>query len=585
VRQASWPDEDQAAEAERIVALLEDSTTTTAILVRARSHLTALVALLRRRNIAFQAIEIDQLGERPVIQDLMALTFALLHLADRISWLAVLRAPWCGLTLEDLHTIAADVAHPATIWDLLHLHAGRLTPDGQKRVARCLPVLAEAVEQRGRIGLRTLVEQTWHRLGGPACVADDSDIADAHAYFDLLETLEEAGDLPDFALLREQVEELFAQPDSKAGDRLQIMTIHKAKGLEFDRVILPGLGQRGRGDDSELLLFQEQQGELLLAPMQQTRGDSDPLYNYLKHLAHEKSKEETARLLYVAATRARRELHLLGCARWKEKDQTAAPDSDSFLKLLWPAIGHHFAALTPAVAAVSPQVKSARMIRRLPLTWTLPVAPPAIEWKRTALETAEPREVPAYEWVCDPRRHAGTVFHRFVRRVATEGIDHWPPSRLPEYRATFRAMLSSLGVPPAELDETSASVERALRNMLQDEQGRWILGQHSNAESEYEITGLLDGKLHQVQIDRTFVDEQGVRWIIDYKNSTHEGGNLENFLETERDRYRPQLERYARLMAQTEERPARLGIYFPLLRSWLEWAAPTVRRKQASLFE
>ena len=125
------------------------------------------------------------------------------------------------------------------------------------------------------------------------------------------------------------------------------MTIHKAKGLEFDRVILPGLGQRGRGDDSELLIFQEQQGELLLAPMQETRGDSDPLYNYVKHLGTEKSRQETARLLYVAATRARHELHLLGCARFKEKDQTVAPDADSFLKLLWPAIGHHYTALAP----------------------------------------------------------------------------------------------------------------------------------------------------------------------------------------------------------------------------------------------
>jgi ATP-dependent helicase/nuclease subunit A len=313
--------EDQAAEAERMVALIGDSAATTAILVRARSHLTALISLLRRRNIPFQAIEIDQLGERAVIQDLMALTFALLHLADRISWLAVLRAPWCGLKLEDLHTVAAEDSR-AAIWDLLRLHGGRLTADGKARIERCLPVLQDAVEQRGRVPLRALIEQTWMRLGGPACVDDDSELADANAYFDLLGGFEEAGDLPDFALLREQVAELFAQPDSKAGDRLQIMTIHKAKGLEFDRVILPGLGQRGRSDDSELLIFEEQQGELLLAPMEQTRGDSDPLYKYVKHLGTEKSKQETARLLYVAATRARHQLHLLGCARFREKDQT-----------------------------------------------------------------------------------------------------------------------------------------------------------------------------------------------------------------------------------------------------------------------
>ena len=576
--------EDQASEAERILTLIGDSTTTTAILVRARSHLAALVSLLRRHNIPFQAIEIDQLGERAVIQDLMALTFSLLHLADRISWLAVLRAPWCGLTLEDLHTIAAD-SRPA-IWDLLRQHQTTLTPEGQSRVERCLPVLEKAVEQRGRVPLRALVEDTWLRLGGPACVADDSEIADANAYFDLLEGLEEAGDLPNFALLREQVSELFAQPDSKAGDRLQIMTIHKAKGLEFDRVILPGLGQRGRGDDTELLIFQEQQGELLLAPMQQTRGDSDPIYDYVKHLGNEKSRQETARLLYVAATRARHELHLLGCARWKEKEQIAVADSDTFLKLLWPAIGHHYTDLRPTDATAAQTTKPVRMIRHLPLRWTLPARPPAIGWKHAPMEPSEtPEEEITYEWVGDTRRHTGTVLHRFLSKIAVEGIERCEPGRLPEYRATFRAMLSSLGVPPAELPEACASIEKALQRTLQDERARWILTAHAEAESEFEITGLVEGKLHQAVIDRTFIDEQGVRWIIDYKTGEHTGGSLENFLENEKDRYQPQLERYARLLAQQDERPIRLGLYFPLLQAWREWAAPTIQRRQASLFE
>jgi hypothetical protein len=203
---------------------------------------------------------------------------------------------------------------------------------------------------------------------------------------------------------------------------------------------------------------------------------------------------------------------------------------------------------------------------------------------RSGLQRVESPDV-AYEWVGDKLRHAGTVFHRFLGKIAMEGVERWDPERLQEYRSTFRAMLSSLGVPPPELDETSASVEKALRNTLQDERGRWTLERHAAAESEFAMTGLVEGKLQQVRIDRTFIDEQGIRWIIDYKTSTHEGGSLENFLENEKDRYQPQLERYARLLAQNEERPARLGIYFPLLRSWREWAAPTVRRRQASLFE
>jgi hypothetical protein len=67
------------------------------------------------------------------------------------------------------------------------------------------------------------------------------------------------------------------------------------------------------------------------------------------------------------------------------------------------------------------------------------------------------------------------------------------------------------------------------------------------------------------------VDEHGVRWIVDFKTGAHEGGALEEFIDGEVERYRPQLERYARLMRHLDERPLRVGLYFPLLKAWREW--------------
>ena len=77
--------------------------------------------------------------------------------------------------------------------------------------------------------------------------------------------------------------------------------------------------------------------------------------------------------------------------------------------------------------------------------------------------------------------------------------------------------------------------------------------------------------MHAV-IDRSFVDSGGTRWIVDYKTGRHEGGDVERFLDQEQERYRPQLERYAVLMSALEPRPTRLGLYFPALRGWREWA-------------
>jgi ATP-dependent helicase/nuclease subunit A len=577
---------DEILEADRVVELLgEQDIGSAAVLVRSRTHLVAIVNALKRHRIAFQAIEIDQLGERQVIEDLMALTFALLHAADRVSWLALLRAPWCGLTLDDLHALAA-AEHYATVWDLLHRTDHTLSEDGGARIRRILPTLEQAIAERGRRPLREWVESTWLRLGGPACVEDATALEDAAAYFDLLEGLAEGADLADFDWFREQVNALFAQPNAAAGEQLQLMTIHKAKGLEFDTVVLPGLGSVPRGEEQRLLLWLEHRGELLLAPISESGGDKDPIYRYLERIERRRSDQETARLLYVAATRARRSLHLLSSVTRKQDGTVGQPESRSFLKLLWPAIAEHFA--NPLPGKQEEESHPARTIRRLPATWQVPPATPPVPWKHPGIERVQRPEV-AFDWVSDRSRSAGAALHEFLRRIAREGLDTWDEAAERARRGAYRAVLTNLGVQPGDLAWAAERVEDGLIRTLRDPRGRWVLENHRDAASELALAGLLDGSLCEAVIDRTFIDEDGVRWIIDYKTSAHEGANLENFLEREKERYREQLERYARLMVQRDQlivpRPIRLGLYFPLLGEWLEWAAPTVLRKQALLFE
>ncbi len=100
-------DRSGAREAQEIVRILQGSKSTgdTAILVRSRSHVVSILPALRNAGIAYQAIEIDELKDQQHVLDLLALTRAVLHLADRVSWLACLRAPWCGLTVADLSAL------------------------------------------------------------------------------------------------------------------------------------------------------------------------------------------------------------------------------------------------------------------------------------------------------------------------------------------------------------------------------------------------------------------------------------------------------------------------------------------------
>ena len=184
-----------------------------AILVQGRSHLLDIVAELARRGIRFQATDIDPLGARPAVLDLLALTRALAHLGDRAAWLGVLRAPWCGLTLADCLALLGDDRH-AAVPRLLQdaAAAARLDAAARARLERCLPVLEQALDERRRFGLRDAVERAWHALGGPATLGSERELDEAHAYLDALGDVEaEAPGAPvDLARLGEALQELYA---------------------------------------------------------------------------------------------------------------------------------------------------------------------------------------------------------------------------------------------------------------------------------------------------------------------------------------------------------------------------------------
>src|SRR5258705_5112445 len=285
---------DRIAEPNRIVDLVRAATGTKAILVRNRIALAEIAPALKRAGIRYRAIEIEHLGEKQVVQDLYALTRALLHLGDRIAWLACLRAPWCGLTLADLLALSSGRSEEggseytsggALIFDKMR-DVTHLSADGQNRVDRVRSVLAPLVKNRLRGSLRERVEGAWLALGGPACVESETDLEDAEIFLDELERLEEAGEV-DLAALEDKIDRrLYAQPDVKATkDAVEIMTIHRAKGLEFDTVIVPGLDRLPRSGPKPLLVWKSLlSAGLLLAPIDETGTGDDPTYEYVREL-------------------------------------------------------------------------------------------------------------------------------------------------------------------------------------------------------------------------------------------------------------------------------------------------------------
>jgi ATP-dependent exoDNAse (exonuclease V) beta subunit len=549
----------------------------------------------------FRAIEIEPLGHRPVIQDLLALTRALAHTADRLAWLAVLRAPWCGLTLADLERLAGGDAK-RTVWEQVNddVLIAALSADGRARLERVRAVLRECLAHRSRGSLRERTAGAWFALSGPACVEDATDLEDAEIYFDYLESHEEAGEIADPGALEEGLADLYALPDLQADERLQIMTIHKAKGLEFDTVIVPGLGRQPRGDEARLFLWMEQprtlpplppgervgmsgEADLLLAPIHETGADDDPIYRWLQNLEARKERLEAGRLLYVAATRARSRLHLIGDASLKSDDDGApslkTPGERTLLNPLWPMVEAVFAKAAARLAAVSiapaeegaAENKIDQSLRRIASGWLPPAPPPRVGWTPPR-DPVRARDEIEFSWVGETARHVGSVVHRWLQRIAEDGLAGWDAARVRALRKTFSDELVADGLSADAVDAATGRVADTLEQTLADVRGRWLLGSHDDAQSELRLTGATADGVVNIVMDRTFVDQQGVRWIVDYKTSSHEGADVEAFLDRERERYRPQLERYATLMRGPDRKLIRLGLYFPLLGGWREWA-------------
>src|SRR5581483_3592281 len=161
-------------------------------------------------------------------------------------------------------------------------------------VCRVRAVFEACFARTRRVSLRRWVEGAWIALGGPACLDNAPDWDDAQAYLDLLERIEEGGELSDFGRLAREVTRLFAAPDSGVEGTLEVMTIHKAKGLEFDTVIVPGLGRNLPSDDTGLLTWLEApdsrgESQLLLAPMADVSGNPDPITRYIRRRDREKA--------------------------------------------------------------------------------------------------------------------------------------------------------------------------------------------------------------------------------------------------------------------------------------------------------
>jgi ATP-dependent exoDNAse (exonuclease V) beta subunit len=584
-------------EAEQAVARIRllqalDPGSDIAILARARSHFSDIIAALRQAGIQWQATEIDSLASVPVVEDLLSLTRALINPADRLAWLAVLRAPWCGLDASALLSLCRSAGERSLYSTLKDSEAiARLDSDAQARLQALIEVLDYGYRLRMHCSLRELVEACWTLLRGIDTASDSLQQECIGRFFALLEEQEDAGSLDSLDRFKEKLAQAWVPPaiisheTAQNQGSVQLLTMHKSKGLEFDHVILPGLSRGTGRDDKPLLQWHERlnrDGEprLFLAALTATGKDDDKLYQYIRAEQKLKSELENTRLLYIAVTRAIKSATLLASLAVKnpgdESEELKDPPGNSLLARIWPQLQSRHDCLDwlqaePGAGSTEPPENAPRqnLIRR----FASPVQ--LLEQERQLMAgQLEALQVDASDEE-EKEEESSDSLAALSGDLVHQGLEYYTrltdkpafASHLDGLRRYWQSRFRRFGLTEEQVSRHCAAVEKQLLDCSNDQTHAWIFD-HSQQDSECELAllSVREGVPRQFVVDRSFVDAEGTRWIIDYKTGLPAAEQSESeFTAAQLQRHEPQLQRYRELFAAMESRPARSALYLTAL--------------------
>jgi len=596
----------------------EDRKFRIAILARARKSLVPIAQALREAGIPFRAVDLEKLAARPEVLDALGLVRALLNPHDRVAWLGVLRAPWCGLSLEDLHRLTgADdpvvlLAQPVP--ELLAERLPLLSEQGRTAALRVLTALGSVSAFRAAqptTSLGTWLEQTWLRLGGADC-ADAAAYANLDLLWSCLDRLP-AGEQDLLGpALDAALERLTALPDPAAGSEcgVQLMTIHKAKGLEFEVVIVPEMQAGGGRGGSKMLNWLERglpepddSGEItefLVAPFQRKGEDRGTTKQWVDRVFRQREAQEDRRILYVAATRAREELHLFARPGYKvEADGSLSlPEpTASLLATAWPALEDEvrarFEEWKAAAAPTETQIESIAASGENNLLQMPSTAKPTLVRRLPLDYRAEqngcfalPQSEPGISGMKDSRLYArheggllsralGTAVHALFEELARlRATSDWDAARAALQRSEPRiaARARATGLDPAQAAKLAAQALELALKASSDPVAQWILSPHDEAASEASWAGVVAGGLRTVRVDRVFragfdplSEGENVWWIVDYKTAHADDLDPAAAMPELKRLFAPQLEAYAQILRNLhgQEAPIRAGLYYP----------------------
>ena len=512
-----------------------------AVLTRSKAHLSELITLINKKDtsIPIDAIEMSKILSNQTFQDILCLTKALFDFSDRTNWIAALKSPWCGLSINDL-VLLFEKDHKSLVWELINNidNTSRLDKNSARRLRSFVEVIRENIQYRGRISHRYFVEGIWRQLNGEESMVDSNDIQNIDLFLELLEEASEILSI-DFIKLERLIENKFISKTSIQKNSIKFLTIQKSKGLEFDHVIIPNLNKRTRNEESDLVLYDKSTLSI------KNPGSDKNLHSYHAYKERKRLDNEKIRLLYVAMTRAKNKCYLIGTV--KKEGDLVIPNSGTFMNILWPFFSDKFTEIATPEDENSFE-KFIPKLRRLNDNFYSGDK----RYKRS-IDTEE-LSFCYPNMSTDIQRFTGNIVHKYLEIIVKKQLDI---DKILSNKLDYtESLYLGKNFKKKDIKIGLNLVKKSLEMLKKTSDGRWILNRYLADNSE--VSYLLESNNTTTQHipDRSFI-ENDIQWIIDYKTPFSPIKNLA----VEAKKHLPQLRLYETIF-KGNKRVIQKAIYF-----------------------
>lgn len=549
-------------------------TSTIAVLGRTRGALKPIITAFEQ-DLGVEKVDVDLslLKSEPTAKVIVSLAKTLSNPTDDMALYALMTSPLVGLSTAQIYKLNdgnKSLCESIRFYD----HDGfEGIEQDTREVLEILRTVFNDVDRSFHSSFQDVLISAWDRLSGGSILQSKDDQIIADTLFSLFDDAESS--LITDKYIDDKIAALYkpVKKDCSNTNPVQFMTLHKAKGLEFDFVFIPSAGKSGNVTCGQLLQWSEvkrNEGSLFALATSQEMGlskESGQYIKFLNRLQSRKEIEELVRLGYVGVTRAISQVYVTASLSIDRKTETLkAPARNSLLGIFFDQVKEHLiehdcsSRSSTETVAFLPETK--KIVR---------YGDVAIDGRNqlSQFESAEiyrPISQSRLIWDSNALKHEGVVIHKFIEQIGLEGLNKWDEMRLRMYKGAIHSMLKEVIGNGQQLMRSVERVSTEISNAVQCNVFKKLAGQHQCDELELRVALQEGGKLIYLVIDKGFIDKEGNGMVVDWKSAIDKRENNVSFIQFQQSLYKRKMGLYKKAYAEIHNIDSVVGnLYFTSL--------------------